>query len=534
MKKLSYILLGVTLFVVSCKGTQSDIIPIPKTASGVMNINAKSLSSKMNAEEFFQYDVFKDLLKEVEDTNLIYLFRNPSATGIDTDKNITFFTTNTGKEINYSLGGFIANEEALEKYIATYIGTAVEGKGYKYAIKENIYFGWDNEKFIVSAGMKDPYTNLNFQDYENYENNNNLLSIDPAVITAELEKYFNLSGSDLLNGTKHFKEAMALDGDMQSYSDFSSTFASYLKLLGPTKIADLIKNTYVIGSSSFENGKIVSKSKVIMNDILKKLTKKHFKNHVYIQPLQHFAGKEVVAGMAMQISPAFIVDLIKETGFDGIINSQLTREGLSLDDISNAFGNTMIVGLTGFDQSEPNDNPGNYEPTGAFGLEIKNLAEFKKIMNVFHSQGNNVFDSSIAYNDKLLVIASSKTLANSILESNAVELNAYAKNLKNTTGGMFMDVEKLIPLVMPMFKNDNEKESANLFNKYFKGGYIKSEIEGDEVVSHLLIDMKNTNENSLKSIAAFTDELYKLNQKNRNSLDDLEELYVPIPDDVKQ
>src|SRR5690606_523523 len=115
----------------------------------------------------------------------------------------------------------------------------------------------------------------------------------------ELEKYFNLSGSDLLNGTKHFKEAMALDGDMQSYSDFSSTFASYLKLLGPTKIADLIKNTYVIGSSSFENGKIVSKSKVIMNDILKKLTKKHFKNHVYIQPLQHFAGKEVVAGMAM-------------------------------------------------------------------------------------------------------------------------------------------------------------------------------------------------------------------------------------------
>lgn len=496
MKNSILSLFVLALFFASCSGSSNDVVPVPKTASAVYNLNTSTLSSHVTIEEIFSTKIFSKISTNIEDTSILNIIKNPSTSGINTDKSITMFMQNVAKYSVVAVGSFLANKSQFEEVVTRYIQVPiVKADQFQYAVKAPMFIAWNDDITLQGVMINTPSNGV----YEMGTDWDQQITISESAIVSYLENYFKSSGKELLNSDKHFKEALALGGDIQMYTNYNEMMAPYQMFIGMSKLGDLIKDNYAIGNLNFDNGKVVAKSKFFANEKIQKLLKKHFKNHVNLEPLSKFEGKEVLMGMGMELSFEFFVDLLKETGMDGMVNSMLQREGLSLDEISKAFGENMFAGFTGVS--------GKDQPIAAFGIEIKDKDIFKKLMNYFHSQGGNVFDSTIAYNDKFLVIATSQSLANSILENKSAELNEYAKKLKNTNGGIFIDIDKTLAAIPENEMKERDIEVLRKVQATFKGAYINTEFEGNDYVSHAQLDLKNTNENSLRAIIKLMDEL---------------------------
>jgi hypothetical protein len=534
MKKVYSFLFVAVVLIASCSSPATDVIPIPKEAAQVVNFNTASLSEKASLSDLFETKLFKKISSEIKDSSILQLFKDPASSGLNTDKNITYFNVFKNNANSIIIGAFIANKDQFEQVVATQIGTPIEGKEYKYATKSNYFVAWNDKVAIQGTAIDMDFTKLG-----QFDENGDPAALNLTNTISFLDTYFKASGKDLVNDSKHFKEALALGGDIQTYGNTTYAMAPYQMYIGMSKIGDLLKDNYSIGNLSFENGKIVSKTKAFLNDPLKKIFKKHFKNNVNIDPLTKFGGADVIAGFAIELSPSAIVDIIKEAGLDGLVNSYLQKDNLSLENISEAFGNTIFGGITEIisvpskyydfekDAYVESTTSVKSEPVGAFGFEIRNKDYFKKVLNTLQAQGANTTDSLFASDDKLFVVATSSNLANQILTGSKGSLNEYAQKIKNTSGGFFIDFQKLFTQLDKTFVEENDKQGLAAFRKVLKGAYLISEFEGGEIVGHLQLDLMNANENSVKSLINLLDELGAINEAN-------DEMLPPPPPPVEQ
>ncbi len=507
------------IFLASCSGSNVDIVPIPKDAGLVININAAALSDKISWSDFTRTSLYKDNAKKQLDSATLSLFENPASSGINIDKNITIFSSSVDKKEQYAVGGFLSDEEKFAALISKDLGAPSTGADFKYVTKNEFSVAWNKERFIMGAVVTTP-NYLGAYDDEDYDAPSNV------DFEAHWNKYFSLKGSDLLNGDKYLKEAIGLGGDVQMYTNSNQQLRTYQQFLGMTKLADLLKDNYSLTSVSFDNGIITVKSTGHYNSILAKIIDKHIKNDVDLSRLKSLPGEQVVAGGAFEFDPGIIVELLKEAGMEGIANQYLASEGLTLEDLQKAFGKNLFFGLSGVtigpkEKTDWSDweNPKTYtvntvtDIIGAAGINVGEKAYFQKLMNLVEKTAGEEVDKNVTYNDKWLIVARTKEDADLVMSGNGKTDNDYLNKLKGTAGGFFFDANQLFALLQ---QDDELKESAPILISHLEGGYFIYSVKGKKVEQYAELTLDDKNTNSLKSLLNMTDALYLANEKKNN------------------
>lgn len=500
MKMVKYVAVAtaLTFSLAACKnnnGLNDAAQAIPAQASQVTLINIPSMMKKMDFEAVKQMDFYKSAIEEANKENpaLAEILRNPAKSGVDLSKNM-YFTADRGARMYVTLSDASAFEAMLN---AAKAGAITEKNGVKIIGSSGTEFvAWKGNLAILGMGG----TNEAAMPF-NFANLRNGFKKDTIDIVA----LFNVKKDESIAQNEQFKKVASTPHDFASWA----SLAELANLAGaglPFDVKEL-KESFVTGTADFEDGKVVSKSEYKLAPSLVKNFGIAFKDNVKTDFSKYLNQPNIAFAATFALDAKGIQQILKENMELAALTRSINDKGFTTEDILRALDGDMMFAF--------GTQNGEMTPSLAFKVGDKNtLQKFFNMAvqnNLLKEQGNgaylipNEIGSSAKLSSNSKIFLKDDMLFLGMSETPNAGANDKLKSLSNNIFGMYVNFNEFFKSV-PMGKA-NEAASFNPFNEMQMTLGSKS---GETVIT-----TKKPNENTLKSLVQFINQMYLTAQKEK-------------------
>lgn len=527
------------VWVASCGRSDKSNIAVPKDAAVVVQVNAKSLSSKLTWQEIRQSEWYKELYSQAPDSLAKKLMEDPQSSGIDTDADIVFFMRKLGE------GGYVVFEGAL-KDPATYEAfnkniskqATVQKDGELNVLKsENTVSTWTATRFIYVIDAPDMKSGRRYYGSDD-DNGSHKLSTDTLLSLAK--ELYNLKGSDNLTDDKRFTALLKEDGDVHSWLNTSSFYGDALgSALSVTKFGDMLKDNVTAFTVNFENGKVVAKSKSYYNKDLAKIFDKYKVKDLDAAALARIASDNVVGALAFNFPPEGIKEFLKAVGVDGMVNGFMGKEGYSIDEFVKANKGDLLLAVTDPKVNVVQDTLESFDQGGKphiythskldvnvlFAVSVNDKAAFDKLINILRTKFEKDLESgqgmpkiSYAINDKWFAIGNNKDLVDKFIAGNGSKQD-YVSRISGHPMGAYLDIQKVLKTSAAMSNDSLDKAPITLSLQYLNDGIMYGSLGNGEGNGYYELNFIDKQTNSLKQLNQYSDKLHTIYKSRKQAYD---------------
>lgn len=321
----------IVVFITSCSSTDNkDVLNFTTDKTlGIVRLNLKSISEKTSAKEILEEKKGKI---EKEQKLFLEIAANPKQSGLDIDKPIyviidpsnkldfpdtkVFFTVSDKKKFQENLKQIIQKE------------VKIDDKNYIYV--DNTLVGSIKGDLAVLA-----------QKYERsaYEDSN--VKIDAKYF----EDFWNRKGTSKSAIKEQVDKSLISDKDISAWINIESV-ADYLSsgYIQTLSVNRLLIDSGIGFNFNFDKGQMALESSSFFNKELKNEIKKYYKNNDVNYDLVKYINLDNSKSYSLgYFGLDFVKYLIKQAGFESVVNKYLESSNTNLEELSSVFTGDYAV-----------------------------------------------------------------------------------------------------------------------------------------------------------------------------------------------
>ncbi len=538
LKLLSLAAIFGVLVLASCSKSGKTGLLVPEDASIVVTINSQSLSEKITWQEIQASEWYKEIQSKGtnDDTALTALISQPEKSGVDIKAGFAFFMKSQNNGGYLAFQGKLKNAadfEAALKSLKKDINIQKKDDLSYTNMDDNAVLTWNSSRFIFVADAPMNVAN----EMMGAGGRANRFGTDSLFIFAK--NTYALSGKKLLDSDKRFADLVTGKGDLHYWISAEKMYNSSLAggILSMMKFNTLIEGNINTGTLSFENGKIALGGEQFYGKELAKLMDKHPTDGISADLINRLPSGDALAAGVYKLSVPMIIDVIKLVGADGIANSYLGKENLSLDEIAAAFKGDIAFALTGIEKTPVTNTYEGYDgkpesytyekenPKLVVGISVVQ-DKFNKLYNMFMkemgpSKPNDIFIK----NEKDWFIVGTDSAAQETFLAGNNKPN-YADKLKGHNLNFFIN----IPQLLGSFSRSTDDSISNAMLDLSKATWLEfvanSDYKKGKSTYNMEVQLSDKNINSLKQINQYADKMNALQKQQRAKWQTIE--YAPV------
>lgn len=562
MKKYFNLTLAFSALVIifaSCNKGSEDAKMIPGNAIFVASMNMQSITKKISWNEVKQTAWFQKLYSDSSNPDWRKkILDNPEASGIDFEKNITFFATKSAADEMYLVAeGSIKNEKDFEQFNKNFDpaqSVTKSGDVSLLVLKDKSILGWKGKEFAyVMNSSFNPSQMYTWGDSAN--NTTDAAPTNSAALSTYCTSLFSLKPDSSLAKNDKFSDLLKSKGDMYFWQNTEASLKDNpaLGMVSMLKMDAFFKNSFSAFTVNFENGKIEVDQKQYMGKELADLMKKYKGSGINKDMIANIPSQNVLGIFTTSFKPGMLEAMIKMIGADGLANMFLQQAGFGLQDLTKANNGNMLMAITDLQMksntlSDIKDSEGNdlnmMIPDMKFSMVmgVNDKPSFEKILNAgkkMLSQMPNDTTVNMVLSDKYFVVSNSATLASQYLAANNKNKFDFIDKIDGQSMGAYVDLHKIFTQLSTQ-PTQNEERKALMDENLKFWNYVSmkaGDMDGDAVKGEIEINMLDQNTNSLKLLNNYADGMFKIAEANklRNpNKRNLDSLLTPPPVDTIQ
>ena len=540
--KFAFAICAMAIIFSSCGKSNDEGKMIPGNAMFVAQINTKSLADKLSWNDVKQTSWYKKAYSDPETPEWRKkILDSPAVSGIDFDKGLFFFVNKgSGNDFHFVVEGTLKSEKDFEQFNKNFDPTQAvrkEGDVNLITLKDKNVVGWNGSHFAYVMNS----ATTSSQMYK-WQDSTAPSSITPADNSAELSavcaKLFSLKSDSSLEKNKIFADLLKEKGDLNFWQNTEEMMKSSpsMGMLGTLKLDAFFKDNISTYTVNFDNGKIEVDQKGYVSKELTDVLKKYMIGKINTDMIKNIPSQNIIAILSGNFKPQGLIELIKLTGADGIVNTYAQQMGFTLDDFGKAGNGDFMVALTDLKMKQDSfhykDDTGNELGSGKFNkpdfnyifsIGIGDKASLQKIIGAGKKMTSQFGKDSMLndnMNDKTFALSNSSTFAKQYLAGGNNKYD-FMDKISGHPVGMFIDFHKILSeLVTETRKSPDSKammdQSLKIWNNmYMTGGDYKD----GAFTANTEINLVDQNTNSLKQLNSYFDGIYQLQEakKARNA-----------------
>jgi Domain of unknown function (DUF4836) len=518
------VILGVIAFTFSSCSKKNEVGKmIPKDAMFILQLNTKSLMSKVPWQDVKQTSWFKKASENSGTEQWVTkILDNPENSGIDLDEGLVFFAekNETAPDGILVLEGSVKNESDFSQFnknldstqsVKTDDGISIE------AIKDAGVVGWDGKHFAYVFSAANAKSKLNSMNPMSNQGNMAPLVDQSVALSTACKNLFSLKTDDNMEKNEKFSNLLKETGDMHAWINSEEIMKSSagLGMMGMLKLDVFFKDNISTYTVNFDNGKVDITHKGYAGDELMSFLKKYKGNGINTDMITTIPSGDIDGIVALSFKPQGIKQLVQMIGLDGMMNSYSGKLGFTLDDFAKANKGDVMISFsdlnltsqgTGMDSQKPDVNI-------LFSVGIGDKASFQKLLDAGKQLGGTIGtnDTSIAFgqNDKYFAISNHQQFLNEYLAGKSQEKFEFMNTLSGHPIGTFIDIHKILTAFSTNSHLDPDEDSimdASL--RLWKNLYAYSgDIKDDATTGVTEINLMDQNTNSLKQLSQYFDKI---------------------------
>jgi hypothetical protein len=536
----------------SCSKPNSQGKLIPKEAAFVLQVDGKSLSSKLSWDEIKQNPIFAEAAQDSTiPAAMKVILKNPDSAGIDTKTDLLFFALQDSAGGYVAFEGTVKNEDQFKNFLKAFTdgGSENEADGVKFISKAPFCAGYTKDKFVYLFDAPQ-MAQMDALSKRMQRDSIDITPAKPRDIFSTCKSLFALSESNSLAKNDHFSALLKENGDMHFWMNTEQLTKSAMNnpMMAMANLDKLYKGSLTTSTLNFENGKINMDVKSYVGDELGKLYKKYGDGKVSEDMLKRMPGKDVIGLMAIAYKPEGIKELLKLLGVDGIANMGLTNAGFTMDDFIKANKGDLVVGISdlvmkkdsvrgefGYTAEKPEFN-------FIFATSIGDKDAFNKLINAGKKFGEKGLGpdgkAPFAYadNGSYFTIANTKENADKFLSITNPNID-FINKINGQAFGGYLNIHLLLKAFEKEASRDSSASamynaSLQLWdNLLFKVGDFKD----NAITQTIEVNLVDKTTNSLKQLnqyAAKLGEIYKARKAKEKAAEMASDATVPAEDVV--
>lgn len=516
--KLIIPLFALAIIFTSCSNTNDELKMIPSNALVVVHFNMKSLSAKLSRDEIKQSNWYKELYKDTTVKAWAKkLMDDPASAGIDPDAALFLFVQKKfGESSRLVVEGNIKSAtafEAFNKSINESSATAKDGDISTLILRDETVVGWNDKKFAYVANMPDLPGNMSPAQAGLKPNLSllckNLFALKTDSSMAKIDKFGSL-----------LKE----EGDVHVWQNTEEMVSSSNQMgaLGMLKLDALLKGNLSTTTASFDNGKITAKQKFYVSPELADILKKYGGGKVNTDMIKNIPSQNINGFLAVHFNPEGLKEIIKLTGMDGLVNSSLSSQGITINDFVKANKGDVLFTVTdlitkkdsfSFGNQALKDTSYSYTKPSAtflFSLNIGDKPSFDKLMAAVNKFGDVKAELGVytAENNTVFAVANSQDYLSKYMAGSNNKFD-FIDKIADHPVAFFVDIQKILSAVSTLPSKDTSgnvilNESIKTWqNIYSLGGEFKD----GAFIMNTEVNLSDKNINSLKQLSGYFDRI---------------------------
>ncbi len=495
----------------ACGGNQliegSAVAFVPQDASTVTVVKLGQLLEKVDYESFKQTTFFKELVKNTDDDTAIFssFLEDPAATGIDTKGEIVTFVTKIKEDEKLFTGVLIAiaDKAKIKKTLEELSKTAdkkivIENRdGYDFITltEEAFLIINDNVLAIISSDNKEIIASM-LNPSAGIGNNNSFM------------KYYQ-SETDVFSWVK-------TDDLIEVIFEANPSWAFGLNFAQIS--SDDLKGNALISSYNFTDGEFLSSIILDMNPSLEEKIGALLKQKVTSDYHKYFPTESMVMAATLSLDIDEILAFMAARTWDKMADKQMgLTMNISLEDIQKTLVGDVAMAVYATEKSAV---------LTAIGIKDKAAAEAMLSKMNLVKEGDiwtgdidrmNVYLKLL---DEVVLVGTDKEVLTKYTSSTN---NENIVLLEETKLGLLIDFEALSS-GSKNFENNTLRQALAPIGKFTNLSRLTLLQKGNKLDTK--IEFKNKNENPLKSILKFSEEMAKEKEEIDSEFDDFENFEV--------
>lgn len=525
-----------SILLISC-GKKSKLGKlIPKEAAVVVDINAKSLLSKLPWDEIKQTYWYSEMMSDTSFPSTAKTFLgDPAKTGVDMTSDIILFVVNPDNSGHMVVEGNLKDSKAFADFLKTMHpeGTVTKDGDLDIFKTEEAVIGWNSDRFVAvtNADHKMPGVDL--------PTDSTIVPMDsvmPAAPSPKLspdnlllicKNIFSLKEDNSLYDNERFAELEKEEGDVRFWININElskgAMANMPGMMGMIKLDKFLVDNISTATINFEDGKVSGMLKQYFGKELSDILKKGDGN-INTDMVKRISSQNLAGLYAVNFSPANMLEIIKLTGLDGFINIAMAQGGITLDDVVKATKGEMVFAVSDVtvkddttNSKQAKDSAGIYpqkpDATFLFAVAIGDKDAFNKLVNLGKTMGKDATEKNIftKSDDKYFVMSNSQDAVNKYFSGTQTD-HAFLSNINDHPMGGFADLQMILKGLQPQFTKDSmgkvhyARNIAMWNNAYFTG----AEWKDGGLVTKGELNLVDKTTNSLKQLNKYIDDNAKI------------------------
>lgn len=345
-----------------------------------------------------------------------------------------------------------------------------------------------------------------------------------------VSRYFSQKVSESMADMSMFTDMFKEKADGFVFTSANSSLAGLQMLpLQLPKLEELMKDNFVTGTLSFEDGRIIARSSSYPNKQLANVLKQYAGPTVKLSMLDHYPSKNINGIVMASFNPEIFGGILQQLEVEGLVNNFLEKSGITSQDLYHSLKGDICVVVSDLGMSEQYPEPQSKhdersmvrrKPLGKMILSapVGDKTSFFKLMDKAVERGilvkqQNQYKAGgllstlgiyVAADEKDLVIASdSLTYAAYMAQTASPDISQETLNrLKGKSTVLYFDIAN----TLNGFGKDssgNFHQSMNTAKKTFKDLLLSTDnFDGKRIQSVFEIRMQNEKQNSLVTLTS--------------------------------
>ncbi len=523
----------ITVLLGACSKVPDNARYVPDDAVIVAGINLSALSDKIAWNLITGSKLFKEIKKRMPAENAGDIVGGIENAGLDVSN--TFYVY-TKYDTRFAGGKMIAglipikDAKSLEGFLKkAFPGVAIVQRQEmkEAALGGGLYARWSANLLIVIDAPLMP------QDDEEAATD----SAANVVLAAEMDKAFNVPGTNSIINNKRFSGFEAHRHDLSFWVNYGSILSGFsddgsLNINGVTLSPAMLKDAVLTAGFEFRKGQIAADVNYYLPSKVEEATKDFGTVEADKEMLDRLPKNNMDMLLAMHISPAGVKTLLEKAGLFGLTNMGLATQGLDADFLLEAFTGDMAVMMSDFSlaaELKKDEFMGQVVEhksqkvgvTMTYVIRINKKENFERLMELVKKNGmqplkgggyvlplttsDSVF---LLLNEQYAVISSKRKYAAGFLDGSFKKDkmgDLYADQVYGQPFAMCIDVKELFRNIDPAISNSPRdsaiiSESKKLLDNITVTG---GKYEDNAYKFGMEVNFINTDENSILELIDF-------------------------------
>ncbi len=530
---------GLVLFS-ACSREPDHIRYVPKDAIAIAGINMRSLSKKVAWNVITGSKLFEEMQKRVPEKNAVSGIENA---GIDVSSSFYVYvqTDNRNKGSNRITGLIPLSDagawEAYVKQAFPQVEIKQQNDRKEASLGRDMYVGWNKRLLIiinvmsVSAETADSDNNSPGSPKVNVAS-----AMDKTDLSAEMTSAFSVTRENSIVTNTRFAALQLEDHDVIFWLNYDQLMTQYMsgsvgEKMGVSLSNTLWKDAAFTAGLDFKKGKITGDMRYYMSDEMKDIGSELGTAVADRDMIQRLPLQNMDMLFSMHLSPKGIRSMLDKTGLLGLANVGLGTQGMTVDNVLNAFTGDMAFLVDDFSlrsESVKDSFMGqevvhqNQKPSVSMSyvMKINKKDDFQKLLNLAKDAGLKPITGGytipidekdsvyVLVNDDFLVVSNKYPHASGFLQGTfkgQTVPESVSSQVMGHPMAMYIEMQQFFKNIDPSISHSPHDsamivESRKLISNISLTG---GEFKNGAFESHIDVNFVNTDENSIIELMNF-------------------------------